>query len=152
MTARTRPAAYIRVVPGDAPGLARQREAVAEGSRQRGWPPPVIYAEDDTDLAAERAPELCRLGAAIETGRHDALLITEPGAVFGTAPHLTGLLLATTAPSGRPGGAKANRPNHTAALLAQRCHCRVPAASRSGRAPSHVIPRGREGGPERTAG
>jgi|SRR6185437_4633495 len=92
MTGRARPAAYIRARRGDQDELARQREAVADGSRQRGWPPPVIYAENEADLAAGHAPELARLAAAIEGGRHDALLITEPGAVFGTAPHLLDLL------------------------------------------------------------
>jgi hypothetical protein len=92
MTSRARPAAYIRAARQDRDGLDRQREAVAEGSRQRGWPSPAIYAEDDADLAVRRAPELARLAAAIEAGRHDALLITEPGAVFGTAAHLMDLL------------------------------------------------------------
>jgi len=42
MTGRARPAAYIGAGRGDEEDLARQREAVADGSRQRGWPPPVI--------------------------------------------------------------------------------------------------------------
>ena len=93
MMARRCPAAYIHAVHGDAGGLARQREAVAQGGRQRGWSPPMIYAEDDADLAAGRAPELARLAAAIEAGRHDALLVTEPGAVLGTTGQLIDLLL-----------------------------------------------------------
>ena len=92
MTGRARPAAYIRAGCGDQDALTRQRDAVADGSRQRGWPLPAVYAEDDADLAAGHAPELARLAAAIKAGRHDALLITEPGAVFGTAPHLLDLL------------------------------------------------------------
>jgi hypothetical protein len=52
----------------------------------------VIYAEDDTDLAGRYAPELARLAAAIEAGRHDALLVTGSADMFGTAGHLTGLL------------------------------------------------------------
>ncbi len=36
---RARPAAYIRGACDQA-DLDRQREAVAEGARQRGWPPP----------------------------------------------------------------------------------------------------------------
>jgi hypothetical protein len=90
------PAAYIRGGQDDQVALARLRDAVAEGSRQRGWPPPVVYTEDDADLAGGRAPELARLAAAIEAGRHDALLITEPGAVFGTAGHLMDLLARCT--------------------------------------------------------
>lgn len=91
---RARPAAYIRATRGDA-DLSRQRAAVANGARQRGWPPPSVYAEDG-DLAGEQAPALARLQAAIEAGRHDALLITDPGAVTGTAMHLMGLLLRCT--------------------------------------------------------
>ena len=78
---------------GDDEGLARHCEAADEGSRQRGWPPPTVYVEDDSDPAAGRAPQLARLAAAIEAGRYDALLVTEPGAVFGTAGHLLDLLL-----------------------------------------------------------
>jgi hypothetical protein len=77
---RVRPAAYIRAAPGDDADLARQHEAVAEGARQRGWPPPAVYAGDDPDLADRHAP----------------LLITDPGAVTGTATHLMGLLLRCT--------------------------------------------------------
>ncbi len=96
MAERACPAAYIRGAQSDDAGLARQRDAVAEGSRQRGWPPAVVYAEDDADLAGGRAPELARLAAAIEAGRHDAVLITEPGGVFGTAGHLMDLLARCT--------------------------------------------------------
>lgn len=89
---RARPAAYIRADPADGPGLARHRDAAVDGARQRGWPPPAVYTEDESDLAEGHAPALARLEAAIEAGRHDALLITEPGAVHGTATHLLGLL------------------------------------------------------------
>lgn len=91
---RVRPAGYVRA--GGAGDLARQRGAIVAGARQRGWPAPVVYVEADADLAAGRAPELERLQAAIESGRHDALLITDPGAVTGTATHLMGLLLRCT--------------------------------------------------------
>src|SRR6266705_2962438 len=43
-----------------------------------------------------QAPALARLEGAIEAGRHDALLITDPGAVNGTATHLMGLLFRCT--------------------------------------------------------
>jgi hypothetical protein len=89
---RARPAAYIRAARGHDADLARYRDAVTEGARQRGWPPPTVYTEDETDLAAGNAPALARLEAAIEAGSHDALLITEPGAVHGTANHLLRLL------------------------------------------------------------
>ena len=42
MADRTCPAACIRAVRGDDEGLARHREAVEAGSRQRGWPPPAV--------------------------------------------------------------------------------------------------------------
>ncbi len=95
MLDRVRPAAYVRAGRGDA-ALAWQREAVAEGARQRGWPPPTVYVEDKADLADGLAPALARLEGAIEAGRHDALLITDPGAVNGTATHLMGLLFRCT--------------------------------------------------------
>jgi Resolvase, N terminal domain len=89
---RTRPAAYVRATPGHDTDLARHRAAATEGTRQRGWPPPVIYTENGIDLAAGHAPALASLEAAIEAGRHDALLIAEPGAVYRPAPHLLRLL------------------------------------------------------------
>jgi Resolvase, N terminal domain len=95
MLDRSRPAAYIRVGRGNA-GLARQREAATEGARQRGWPAPTVYVEDPADLAVGRAPALARLEAAIEVGQHDALLITDPGAVTGMASHLLELLYRCT--------------------------------------------------------
>ena len=91
MLDRARPAAYVRAGL-DAANLAWQHEAVAEGARQRGWPLPAVYVEDESDLADGHAPALARLEAAIEAGRHDALLITDPGAITGTATHLMGLL------------------------------------------------------------
>lgn len=95
-TDRSRPAAYVRATSGHGADMARHRDAVAEGARQRGWPAPTVYAEDEADLADGRAPALSSLEAAIEVGRHDALLITEPGAVTGTATHLMSLLYRCT--------------------------------------------------------
>jgi len=83
---RARPAAYIRTARHDA-GLTRQREAATFGAAQRGWPPPMVYLEDNADLAA---PALTALVAAIEAGRHDALLITGAAAV--TFAHRMGVL------------------------------------------------------------
>src|SRR5262249_51175768 len=88
---RVRPAGYIRAPRGGG-DLGRQREAIADGARQRGWPTPTVYLDSAADLAGGRAPALARLEAAIEAGRHDALLITDPGAVTGIARHLMGLL------------------------------------------------------------
>lgn len=88
---RVRPAGYIRAPRGGG-DLGRQREAIADGARQRGWPTPTVYLDSADDLADGRAPALARLEAAIEAGRHDALLITDPGAITGVARHLMGLL------------------------------------------------------------
>jgi len=95
MQDRSRPAAYIRAGRGDA-DLARHREAVAEGARQRGWPRPTLYIEKPADVDRGRAPALARLESAIEVSRHDALLITDPGAAAGQATHLMGLLYRCT--------------------------------------------------------
>jgi hypothetical protein len=43
---------------------------------------------EDPGLAEGYGPALAKPEAAIEAGRHDALLITDPGAVTGTATHL----------------------------------------------------------------
>jgi hypothetical protein len=77
MPDRARPAAYIRAAR-DAADLAHQRQAVADGAAQRGWPTPSIYLEHRADVAAGRAPALAALAAAVEAGRHDALLIAKP--------------------------------------------------------------------------
>jgi hypothetical protein len=90
-----RPAAYIRAAEGS-DELARLHAAAREGARQRGWPAPALYAEDDADADDGRLPALARLEAAIEAGRHDALLITDPGAVTGKAIYLMGLLFRCT--------------------------------------------------------
>jgi hypothetical protein len=95
MLDRSRPAAYVRAGRGDA-DLACHREAVAEGARQRGWPSPTLYVERPEDVASGHAPALARLESAIEVGRHDALLITDPGAAAGKATHLMELLYRCT--------------------------------------------------------
>jgi hypothetical protein len=77
MPDRARPAAYIRTTR-EAADLAHQRQAVADDAAQRGWPVPCIYLEHHADVAAGRAPALGALAAAVEAGRHDALLITKP--------------------------------------------------------------------------
>jgi hypothetical protein len=92
VTASRRPAAYLRSMHGDTASLTRQQHAIAEGARQRGWPDPVIYAEEIEAGAEDAAPVLRKLEAAVTAGRHDALLITDPGAIAGTARHLMGLL------------------------------------------------------------
>ena len=80
------PAAYLRAAPGEDPGaLARQHQAVAEAARQRAWPEPVVYSDDDPGLADRYGPALARLEAAIVARRHDALLLAGPGMAGGRA-------------------------------------------------------------------
>jgi len=94
MTEARRPAAFIRAVPGSATGAtARERQAVADAARQRGWPAPTVYVDDDgpDDTA------LMRLEAAIVAGRHDVLMLAGQGAVSDGGPALLmKLLLACT--------------------------------------------------------
>ncbi|HUA29361.1 MAG TPA: hypothetical protein VMC03_10790 [Streptosporangiaceae bacterium] len=94
MTEATRPAAFIRAVPGsDSATMARERQAVADAACQRGWPAPTVYADEDgpDDTA------LARLEAAIVAGRHDVLMLAGQGAVSDGGPALLmGLLLACT--------------------------------------------------------
>ena len=94
MTQPRHPAAYVRAAPGaGASALARHHRAVVETAHQRGWPAPVIYADDDPGLADQPGPALARLEAAIVAGRHDALLLAGPGVVGGSAPALLMRLL-----------------------------------------------------------
>jgi hypothetical protein len=94
MTERRRPAALIRGIPGSAAGVtARERRAVADAARQRGWPTPTVYADE----SASGGTALSRLEAAIVAGRHDALILAGHGAVGDGGPAaLMRLLLACT--------------------------------------------------------
>jgi hypothetical protein len=73
MTTPRRPAAYVRI-PG-----AWARHAMTQAARERGWPAPTIYAEDDRGPDGSYGPALDRLEAAVVAGRHDALLVAAPG-------------------------------------------------------------------------
>jgi hypothetical protein len=73
MTSPQHPAAYIRI-PG-----AWARHTMMQEARQRGWPAPEIYAEDERAADGSYGPALHRLEAAIVAGRHDALLMAAPG-------------------------------------------------------------------------
>jgi hypothetical protein len=73
MTSPRHPAAYIRI-PG-----AWARHTMMHEARQRGWPAPEIYAEDERAADGSYGPALHRVEAAIVAGRHDALLIAAPG-------------------------------------------------------------------------
>jgi hypothetical protein len=80
-----RPAAYLPLAAPGGDGTARQ-QAMARAARRRGWPAPVIYAEDDPRPAGQPGPALSRLEAAIESGRHDALLMPLPPGLGDPAP------------------------------------------------------------------
>jgi hypothetical protein len=73
MTSPQHPAAYIRI-PG-----SWARHTMMQEARQRGWPAPEIYAEDERAADGGYGPALHRLEAAIVAGRHDALLMAAPG-------------------------------------------------------------------------
>jgi hypothetical protein len=86
MTSPRHPAAYIRI-PG-----AWARHTMMQEARQRGWPAPEIYAEDERAAGRSYGPALDRLEAAIVTGRHDALLIAapdDPGLLMRLLSHCT---------------------------------------------------------------
>jgi hypothetical protein len=94
MTEPRRPAAFIRAGPGSGAGAtARERQAVADAARQRGWPAPVVYADDDQGRPGSDDTALARLEAAIVAGRHDALLLAGQGAVSDGGPALLMRLL-----------------------------------------------------------
>ena len=88
-----RPAAYIRLAlrPG-ALAPARQRDAIAEVARQRGWPEPAVYADDGPVLADGYGPALDRLIAAIEAGRHDAVIMPDSGVISRSPARLMAFL------------------------------------------------------------
>jgi hypothetical protein len=77
-----RAAAYIRLASG--PGAlspARQRKAIVEAARQRGWPKPAVYADSGPVPAEGYSPALAKLSAAIGAGRHDAVIMPGPGVI-----------------------------------------------------------------------
>jgi hypothetical protein len=95
MTDPRHPAAYICVTRASGPhALALRGRAIADAARGRGWPPPVVYADqDDVSLAGEHSPALANLIAAISAGRHDTLLVTGLGAISGGSAYLLSRLL-----------------------------------------------------------
>jgi resolvase-like protein len=92
------PAAYLRATQGCAPGtLARQHAAVVEAATWRGWPTPVVYADDNVPQSADgHGPALARLEAAISAGRHDTLLLAGPATVRGNPARVMRLLASCT--------------------------------------------------------
>jgi len=95
MTEPRRPAALICAAPGSGPdAMTRERQAVTEAARQRGWPAPAVYADEEPGPAG---PALRRLEAAIVAGRHDALILGCGGVASGGGPvPLMKLLFACT--------------------------------------------------------
>jgi hypothetical protein len=87
----THPAAYLHEGHNPADTAARRR-AAATRATHLGWPPPTLYLDYNTDLAAGHAPALATLADAIETGQHDALLIGTRAAAAAPVP-LIALLL-----------------------------------------------------------
>jgi Resolvase, N terminal domain len=88
-----RPAAYIRIVsrPGAQPP-ARQREAIIAVARDRGWPEPVVYADDGRATANGYGPALAKLSAAVGAGRHDMVIMPGPGVISRSPAHLMAFL------------------------------------------------------------
>ena len=88
-----RPAAYIRIVsrPGVQPP-ARQREAIIAVARDRGWPEPVVYADDGRATADGYGPALAKLSAAVGAGRHDMVIMPGPGVISRSPAHLMAFL------------------------------------------------------------
>ena len=80
MTAARHPAVYICVTPKSGAGaLAIRQHAIAEATRQRGWPAPSVYAdEDDPSIGGGCSPAMATLAAAI--GATATTLPARPGA------------------------------------------------------------------------
>lgn len=97
MTGPRHPAAYIRGAPaGGEPPLARQRQAIMVSARERGWPAPEFYADEDPVEADGHGPALAMLSDAISAGRHDAVLISSPGAISVSPEYLMNFLFRCT--------------------------------------------------------
>jgi hypothetical protein len=85
MALARRPAAYLPLAaPGR--GSTAGQQTMDRAARRRGWPAPVIYAEGDPGPAAQPGPALGHLEAAIESGRHDGLLLPLPPVLGDAAP------------------------------------------------------------------
>ena len=87
MTIAKRPAAYIGSPARSDDGVLAEQQALAHAARQRGWPAPAIYADDDgARQVGGCGPALGKLEAAIIAGRHDGLLMATPGTLGNPAP------------------------------------------------------------------
>lgn len=82
------PAGYTR------PTAPADRQALAATAERNGWPDLVIYGDGD-QCGGAQGPGLDVLEAAVQAGRHDALLLPLPG-LLGSGARLTRLLAACT--------------------------------------------------------
>jgi hypothetical protein len=74
--------------------VSLRQHAVAENTRQRGWPSPTVYADkDDPSLAGGCSSAIATLTAAVSAGRHDALIISVLDAISGGPAYLLTRLL-----------------------------------------------------------
>jgi hypothetical protein len=97
LPAPMRPAAYIRLASGPgAPAPARQRDAIVEAARQRGWPDPAVYADEGPVPAQGHGPALASLSAAISAGRHDAVIVPGAGAISRSSADMMAFLFRCT--------------------------------------------------------
>jgi len=76
-----RPAAYLCIAPGrGAATIAGHKHAIYQAVRQRGWPEPTVYLDQDNPgWPADHRPALAMLSAAISAGRCDTLLLAGLG-------------------------------------------------------------------------
>lgn len=89
MTQPRRPAAYIRVDSDcDPVSQAARQGTIADLARRNGWPEPIIYLDHDQPEHRAGATALAELAAAVNAGRHSAVLLVGPGAVHGCPAHL----------------------------------------------------------------
>ena|SRR5579863_9333388 len=95
MTETKHPAAYARTGPdrGQAT-IAAQRSAVLDLIRAKGWPEPTVYLDEDRpEVTSDGETALAALAAAINAGRHDAVLLVGPRLIRGCPAHLLRRLL-----------------------------------------------------------
>jgi hypothetical protein len=97
LPAPKRPAAYVRLASGPgAPTPGRQRDAIVAAARERGWPDPVVYADEGPVPAEGLGPALASLSAAISAGRHDAVIVPGAGVMSRNSAEMMAFLFRCT--------------------------------------------------------
>jgi hypothetical protein len=92
MTETKHPAAYVRTNSACGPAtIVAQRSAVLDLIAAHGWPEPAVYLDEEG--LAENETALAALAAAVDAGRHDAVLLVGPHAIRGCPAHLLRRLL-----------------------------------------------------------